>query len=435
MKSKFEIQRRLDEINVEARRFLNIPIAQLSDKQVAHINRLASEEKDLLDEQELLKKALSMSSYASPAEHGFSSHNPGDFDNGPSFKGFGPGMENRIRPTSMYEIDRTQIKALQQAAQQGTSFKVQVGSKGIEHGFMGGIRTKAAVTEGGLNNPLPPIQQYGPRGFWGLPYEMTRVANFLPNVAMDGPGIAYFKHTSNAVEAGYTAEGATKPDLTPVITETYVKPSKVAGRVLLTHELMQDAGDAFGNSLVAELARSMYNAEGNLLLNGTTGGNGWPGINQVAGTLTRAAAIGTTDVDALDVLSKAFVDLRSDFFVPDVVFVHPATLGAIRRLRDQNKRLQLELISGAGSIDGNSEQETLWGVPVVQTTMQAAGTAAVLSVNSGAAVVYVREALTTFFDPFSQAASNIYQFIAETRIALATPRPQAINLVTGLPTS
>jgi HK97 family phage major capsid protein len=181
--------------------------------------------------------------------------------------------------------------------------------------------------------------------------------------------------------------------------------------------------------------RHLLGRQSNLLLNGTTGANGFNGINHVTGTLTRAAAIGTTDVDALDVLSKAFVDLRSDFFVPDLVFIHPASLGAIRRLRDQNKRLQLELISGAGSIDGNSEQETLWGVPVVQTTQQAAGTAAVLSVSSGAAVVYVREALTTFFDPYSQAASNIYQFISESRLALAIPRPQAINLVSGLPTS
>jgi hypothetical protein len=71
----------------------------------------------------------------------------------------------------------------------------------------------------------------------------------------------------------------------------------------------------------------------------------------------------------------------------------------------------------------------------LQTSPQAAGTAAVLSVNSGAAIVYVREALTTFFDPYSQAASHIYQFISETRLALATPRLSAINLLSGLPTS
>jgi HK97 family phage major capsid protein len=376
-----------------------------------------------------------MGNFASPAEWGIDA-NPGDFDNGIGFKGFGPGMENRIRPTSMYEMDREQISALKQAAQQGTPFKVQVGSKGIEHGYLGGMRDKAAVTEGGLTpNLLPPIQQLGPRGFWGLPYELTRVANFLPNVAMEGPGVAYFQHTANAAEAAYVAEGASKPDISPTVKEQYIRPAKVAGRILLTHELVQDAGDAFAQNLVADLARSLYNSESNLLLNGTTGANGFAGVNQVAGTLTRAAAIGTSDYDALDVLSKAFVDLRNDFFVPDLVFIHPNSLGAIRRLRDVNKRLQLELISGAGSIDGNSEQETLWGVPVVQTTQQAAGTAAVLSVASGAAVVYVREALTTFFDPYSQASTNVYQYIAETRLALATPRPQAINLVTGLPTS
>jgi hypothetical protein len=172
------------------------------------------------------KSALKYASAASPSEHGLADANPGDFDDvGISFKGFGPGMENRIRPTSIYEMDQTQIAALKQAAQQGTPFKVQIGSKGIEHGFMGGVRSKAAVTEGGLTpNLLPPIQQYGPRGYWGLPYELTRVANFLPNVAMDGPGVAYFQHTANAAEAAYVAEGASKPDISPTVKEQYVRP-------------------------------------------------------------------------------------------------------------------------------------------------------------------------------------------------------------------
>jgi hypothetical protein len=208
--------------------------------------------------------------------------NPGDSDSGPVFKGFAPGMvENRIRPTSMYEIDKAQINALQQAARQGTPFKVQVGSKGLEHGYMGGqIRDKSAVTEGGLTpNLLPPIQQLGNRGYYSLPYELTRVANFLPNVQMTGAGVAYFSHTSNGAEAAYTAEGATKPDLTPVVKENYIRPAKVAGRINLTHELVQDAGDAFPGHLVTDLARSLYNAESNLLLNGTTGANGFAGVN------------------------------------------------------------------------------------------------------------------------------------------------------------
>ena len=126
--------------------------------------------------------------------------------------------------------------------------------------------------------------------------------------------------------------------------------------------------------------------------------------------------------------------LRNDFFIPDLVFIHPTTLGALRRTKDTQNRYLIDLMEGPRGI-GNGEQETLWGTTVVQTTQQAAGTAAVLSVQSGAAVVYVREALTTFYDPYSQASSNIYQWIAKTRLALATPRPQAICLVSGLPSS
>ena len=110
-------------------------------------------------------------------------------------------------------------------------------------------------------------------------------------------------------------------------------------------------------------------------------------------------------------------------------------MGALRRIKDDQGRYMLDMMTGPRRINSTAEQEQLWGVNVVQTTQQAAGSAAVLSVQNGAAVVYLREALTTFFDPYSQAASNIYQFIAEERLCLATPRPSAICLVSGLPTS
>ena len=210
-----------------------------------------------------------------------------------------------------------------------------------------------------------------------------------------------------------------------------MRPSKVAGFIELTHELVQDAGDEFTGKLVTDLARSVYNAESNLLLNGTTGANGFNGINQVSGTLTQAIGSDT----GLDCISKAMVALRNDFFEPDLIFMHPSTLGALRRTKDLNNRYMLDLFSGPRGINQSSEIENLWGVPVVQSTQQAAGTAAVLSVQNSAAVVYVRETLTTFYDPYSQATSNLYRFIAECRFALATPRPGAINLVSGLPTS
>ena len=380
-----------------------------------------------------------MSSYASPNE--FDGSNPGAFNDGTNpggvaeiaFQGLAPNMDRRIRPTSLYEMDKVQLKTLQQAAQQGTGFRVQVGSKGIEHGnFAGQMRSKAAITEGALSpNLLPPIQQVGDRGWYSLPYEPQRVANWLPNVAMDGPGIAYFSHTANVAEAAYTAEGDEKPDLTPTVTENYIRPSKVAGRVNITHELLQDAGDQFAGYLQTDLARSVYNAESNLLLNGTTGANGFNGVNNVSGVLTQAIGSDT----AIDAINKAMVQLRNAFFEPDVAFIHPTTLGSIRRSKDLENRYLLNLMEGPRGLNQTAETETLFGLQLVSTTQQEVGTAAILSVQSGAAVVYVRESLVTFFDPYSQIANNIYQFVAETRICLATPRPGAIALVSGLPTS
>ena len=322
-----------------------------------------SKELDRIDTQvRNYTKATSMGSYASPEEFGMADTNPGSTDNGIWFKGIGPGIENQTRPVSMFSIDKTQIKALQQAAQQGHSFRVKLGSKGIEHGFMDGMRSKAAITEGGMTpNLLPPIQQLGDRGWFGIPLEIVRAANYLPNVAFNGPGIAYFSHTTDANPPTYVAEGGTKPDLTPTVTENYIRPSKVAGRVNITHELLQDAGDEFSAHLVTDLAREIYVAESNLILNGTTAANGFNGINQTSGVLTTAVGTDTP----LDALNKSFVALRNQFFEPDLVFVHPSTLGALRRTKDTQNRYLLDMLTGVRGIDQTNNVENLWGVTTV----------------------------------------------------------------------
>jgi Phage capsid family len=420
---------RLNEISAELQPLVTRG-KSLSDADHRRMKALTDEGEKLLTQKLNHKKAVSMSSYASPSEYGVTG-NPGDTA-GIVFKGFGPNAENRIQPGSVYQLDKTQIAALKQAAQQGTPFKVQVGSKGIEHGNFGGIREKAAITEGGMSpNLLPPLQQYGPNGWFNLPYEITNLQRYLPVVPFSGPGVAWWRHDSNGAEAAFTAEGATKPDISPVVSEQFTRASKIAGRYLATHELIQDAGDAFGQHLTVDLTRSLVNASNNMLLNGTTAANGWNGINNVSGTLTQAQGSDTP----LDAINKAMVQLRNDFFVPDTLVIHPTTLGAIRRAKDLENRYLISLMEGPRGIDQTSDSETLWGMNCVQSTQQTAGTAAMLSVQSGAAVIYLREALNVFFDPYSMASSNTYQYIAETRLALATPRPSAICLLSGLPTS
>ncbi|HZU46170.1 MAG TPA: phage major capsid protein [Mycobacterium sp.] len=424
-------KQRLKELSDEvARRHLNNTITH------EFMDRVEAESEQLETAIRTYEKAKGMFSYASPAEHGFAGVDPDTTDTGINFKGFMPNMENRIRPVSMYEFTKTQLKALQRAAQQNTPLRVHVHDKGIESGnYASTLRDKAAVDGSGFaGNLLPPVQQPTPYPWFRLPYEPERLSNFLPNIAMDGPGVGFFRHTGNAAESAYTAPGALKPDLSPSISEVYVRPAKVAGRCLLTKEVIADAGDQFVNMLVADLTESTYNAEANLLINGTSASNGFDGLLHVSGTQTRAYNA-TNDTDALGTLNKAMVDLRSSFFQPDLLVMSPAALGSLRRLRDANGRLQLDLLAGARNIDQTSDGEELWGCRVIQTQQIAADTAILMSVQAGAAALYIREALNVFYDPYSQSASNIHQFICELRCALAVPRPNAINVITGLPTT
>jgi hypothetical protein len=376
-----------------------------------------------------------MASYSSPAEHGFVDRNPGDdFGYGPGFGGYTPGIPDgqRIMPVSMHQITKHQLEGLRMAALQKSSFGVNVGEKGLEEGF-GAIRDKTVTASARVNlvgNDLPPIQMLGDRGWFSLPYETLRVSNVLPNVVMTQGGASYFVHSGNGSEASYVAEGASKPDIQAQVSEVYVKAAKAAGMARVTHELLSDANE-FGGHLVNDLARSVYNAESHLLLNGTVSANGFNGINQISGTLTRAVA---TDENPIDTLILAAADLRTDFFTPEIAFIHPQTLAQLRKQRDTNGRLQIDLVSGASGASGTNNIERLWGIDFIQTTQQQAGTCAMLSVSAGACFVFVRESLRTFYDPYTESQNNIERWVAETRTALAAPRPGAINLISGLPT-
>jgi hypothetical protein len=78
---------------------------------------------------------------------------------------------------------------------------------------------------------------------------------------------------------------------------------------------------------------------------------------------------------------------------------------------------------------------SLWGAQIATTTQVAAGTAVVMSVKAGAGIFWRRLGLIIFFNPWSLLSSNEYFWVAEERIAYACPRPAAVNIVTGLPTS
>lgn len=408
-------------------------------------------------------KAAGMASYASPNEFDGSA-NPGGFYDGsdaeapyvPATKTFG------WQPPSPLQLGPRQLQGMFHAMKSGLNgYRVELKSKSFSDGA--GIRDKATpVAEGNITggvNQLPPIIM--PTRAMGLPYEPTRLMGYLPGAMMTGNSAAYLQHVSNAAEAAGVAEGAAKPDLAPVVVEKTIAPEKIAGLVSVTLEAEMDYPD-FAEWLPTELARSVINAESLYLLQaGYTGGPtgaAFTGLLAQSGTLTRAVGTDTP----LDAIQKAFVDLRTGpaFCDPDLLVMHPTTWGALRRTKDSQSRYLLDLLAGPAGLtwDGSRTADAvaatqqpgntlpqgqhgasggLWGIPICETTQCPAGTALAMGVKAGAAVGWVRMGMLLQWNPFGteEWTKNFSTWRAEERISLSIPRPSAINIITGLPTS
>jgi hypothetical protein len=258
-----------------------------------------------------------------------------------------PADGGRIVAPSPMDMTSAQLQGLMSAAEHRTPFSVEIQPKS----YRDSVITKAAVTESGLGGSfsgnLPPVQSLYAVG---LGYEPTRISDLIPGAAMPGPSATWLSHTANSAEVGIVAEGGTKGDISPTVTENQVVPTKVAGQVSVSLEAWQDTGNygeaSFSSWLPTELTRSLINEESNILLNAVSGTANatFNGILSTSGTLTRA--IGTDS--PLDCLSKAYVDLRvgAAFADPDLVLMHPSTLGALRRAKDADGRYVMDLLAG-----------------------------------------------------------------------------------------
>ena len=165
---------RLQELRAELAPIVSKDDDQISDKEYSRLRTINKEVASLLRDQQNYQKALSMSSYAAPSEHGITG-NPGDFDNGTpgygtgvQWKSFGlPSGAPQVAPPTL-DISAEQVKSLFDAAKAGAPYKVQLGQKD----FASSMRLKTAgapLTESGLNNQLPAIQVPGQYGAYGKP--------------------------------------------------------------------------------------------------------------------------------------------------------------------------------------------------------------------------------------------------------------------------
>ncbi len=211
----------------------------------------------------------------------------------------------------------------------------------------------------------------------------------------------------NVAGGGYKPEGAWAFQVVTATVKT------IAEWVPATKRALADVSQLEG-LINDELAKDVAEKEESQILNGSGSGENITGINNTSGIQTQAFSS-----DIFESVRKAITLARTVGRVnPNAIVVNPADAEAIDLAKDGEDRYYY---GGPFSI----LNRTLWGVPVVESETQAAGTG--LLGDFSKAVLWDREETTvTMTDSHEDYfVRNLVAVLAEERVAFAVTRPSA----------
>jgi HK97 family phage major capsid protein len=225
---------------------------------------------------------------------------------------------------------------------------------------------------------------------------------------------------AETAEATSTATGGTKPEsgIDYAVVQSTVKT--IAHWIPATKRALSDVGQL--RTLIDQRLQDGINLRlDGQMLNGDATGENLRGILNTSGVLTQARG---TD-SGMDAVLKAITNLRLQFVEPTAILMHPTDAQNMRLA----KNAQGDYFFGPPMLQGDMQ---LWGLPIVQSPVVAAGTAVVGKWDE--AILWVREGINISATDAHQDffIRNMVAVLAEGRFAFAIPRPFAFSTVTGL---
>lgn len=248
------------------------------------------------------------------------------------------------------------------------------------------------------------------------------VVDALPQTTTGQSTVVYMEETTFTNNAAEAAEAGTYGEGALALTEKTSEVRKIAVWLPVTDEQFEDEPRArdYVNNRLPFMLRQRLDLQ---VLTGDGTAPNLRGTENVSGIQTQA--LGTDPIP--DAIYKVMRKIRDDGFAePSVVFIRPEKWETVRLLRTTEGMY----IWGHPSVPG---PETIWGVPVVQTTAVTSTKAVVgdyrnfseLAVRRGVDV-QMTNAHSTFFVEGKQAIR------CDVRVALVHYRPKAFGTVTGL---
>jgi HK97 family phage major capsid protein len=248
------------------------------------------------------------------------------------------------------------------------------------------------------------------------------VTDLMPNVDVNSQFVAFVQETTFTNNAAAVAEGATKPESAFVYTRVTTQMGKVATTLPVTREQLM-----FVNAMEALLKNRLgfqvkLELEREVLL-GSGSSPEMRGIQNTSGIQTQAQS---TD-DVFTAILKAIVKVNSTVGFADAsgVVMNPNNWLTARTVKDTTGRFIL----------GNPDEvgpSRIWGLPVVSTIAETAGTALVGDFQTYSELdrgMDLTVELGYINDDFTK---NIVRMLAELFAVVLVYRPTAFCTVTGL---
>lgn len=258
-----------------------------------------------------------------------------------------------------------------------------------------------------------------------------QVSQLFPQAGTTARRISWILEDSYTQVAAARAEAALKALATLDISETSATVESVACYAKITEEMLADV-DQIRAYIDGRLSYMVQSKEDDYLINGTGVTPQILGLVNVTGIQTRAAGLSPTVADAL---GQAMNDIRVTGGVePDAFIMHPNDWTDLTLSKDTNGQYYAggPFMNQYG-VGPYSNVGRIFGIPVALSPYMTEGTAIVGAFRVGAMIF--RKLGLTLTSTNSDGEDFIYNRItirAESRLTLATFKPKAFCLISGI---
>lgn len=249
-----------------------------------------------------------------------------------------------------------------------------------------------------------------------------RVTDLLGSATISGNAVTYYVNGAVEGDAGVTAQGAKKSQISTSFTPVTKALKKVTAFAKETSEVLEDA--PFLASTVEDIINfKIVSKENSEVVTDIVGTSGIQSVTYTDGQHTGDAA---TLADAI-LLAKSKIADATDYEA-DCVIINPQDMFALRTAKDSN----LQYIGGGyfTGAYGNGEYvapATIWGLPVFESSAVTAGEPIVAAGKLAIKVYRKGDTTVKIFDQNEDdALYNIVTVLGEERLLVAVKEPKGV---------